>query len=281
MQYIKSLISILNHPNNSDKKIKTLFKLLFWKVNQIFFHVPAIVELTQNRKCICYTDSSNGGLVVYSKLFDYSEMTYLLKKLKPEDTFIDVGANIGVYTLLASSVITKGMIHAFEPYGQSKQRLLENLRLNDVTNVQVVEKIVSDKTGYEYLGIEKESEINHIIYSHDDKKIKISSITLDDYIFKNKINKVSILKIDVEGAEMKVLKGIEKNIQKGKIQRILLELNRNNQFFGTSNRDIIDWLKLRGYRISLFTEYGMQQIIKSNSIDNNQILNIIAVYKET
>ncbi|MFA5136543.1 MAG: FkbM family methyltransferase [Patescibacteria group bacterium] len=281
MQYIKSLISILNHPNNSDKKIKTLLRLLFWKVNQIFFHVPAIIELTQDRKCICYTDSSNGGLVVYSKLFDYSEMTYLLKKLKPEDTFIDVGANIGVYTLLASSVITKGMIHAFEPYGQSQKRLLENLRLNDIANVQVVEKIVSDKTGYEYLGIEKESEINHIIYSHDDKKIKISSITLDDYIFRNKINKISILKIDVEGAEMKVLKGGEESIRKGKIKKILLELNRNNQFFGTSNRAIIDWLKLRGYRISLFTEHGKQQIIKSNNIDNNQILNIIAVYRET
>src|SRR5262249_339561 len=69
--------------------------------------------------------------------FDYDEMHFLLRYLRPEDNFLDVGANVGVYTILASSVVTRGEIHAFEPSTQSQLRFQENIWISRLSNVHL------------------------------------------------------------------------------------------------------------------------------------------------
>lgn len=188
---------------------------------------------------------------------------------------------MGDYSLFASSVITKGHIYAFEPYKKSIDMLEENIRLNEIKNITVFNGVASDKNGYEYLSIEKESEVNHIVHEKNKQDgVKVPSITLDRYITENNIKQVAILKIDVEGSEMKVLIGAEKSIQDKKIIKILIELNKNNQFFGTTNQKIIAWLKKQQYSVYLFEEDKMKKLTNINEINNDQIVNVLAVRKD-
>ena len=277
-QLFKSLKLIFTHPFNRGRHIHTFLKLVWWKVNQIMFQFPVIYQITPNRKCICYPGSSYGGLFIYLGMPEYEGNMYVLNNLKPNDTFIDVGACIGDYSLFASSIITSGHIYAFEPFGKSVKMFEENIRLNNIKNITIYRGVASDKNGYEYLSIEEESEVNNIAHEKSaGNRVRIPSITLDRYITVNDINRVAILKIDVEGSEMKVLKGAEESIQKGKIKRILIELNKNNQFFGTSNQKIISWLKDHQYTIYLFKEDKIRKMNNLNEIGNDQIINVLAL----
>ncbi len=273
---IKSLLSILSHPLNKNDKWNTVLRVLWWKMNQLLFRLPAVVELVPGRKIICYPDSSSGGLIIYKRLFDYEEMMFLQKHLNSTSTFIDVGVNIGDYSLIASSIIRKNTIHSFEPFKSVLKRFQENIQLNSIRNIKTHEMVVSNTDGYEYFDSEPESEVNHIAYVNSAKSIKIQSITLDTFAKNNNISQIDILKIDVEGAEMKVLLGAKKLLAKGKIKIILLELNRNNQSFGSTNKEIASYLKKHKY--SLFTlDSGF--LCPLTGIHNNDIINIICMKK--
>src|SRR3989344_3811026 len=141
-RYLFFLQFILRHPFNKNKKLKTLLRIFWWKINQTFFKFPVVVELIPGLKCICYpVDSDYGTLVVYQKFPEYGEMNFLLDNLKDNDTFIDVGANIGVFSLLASSKIKKGKVFAFEPSPKILAQLYANIALNQKTDrILVAEK---------------------------------------------------------------------------------------------------------------------------------------------
>ncbi len=270
--WLCSLSDIVNHPLNRKSKIKTFLRLLWWKVNQLTFKLPTIVELVPGRKIICYPDSSSGGLIVYKRLFDYEEMQYLLKHLKKESTFIDIGANIGDYSLIASSIITKRTIHTFEPFHSVLARLKENIALNKINNITIHEEVVSDKDGYEYFDLESESEVNHITYTKTEASLKLKCIKLDTFAERNKLSMINFLKVDVEGAEMKALKGAERLLSEHKVKTILLELNKNNQVFGTTNLEIVRYLHTFGYKLYQIKE---GKLLPLKKVDNNSIINII------
>lgn len=270
--WVRPLFDIVNHPLNRKSKIKTLLRLLWWKANQLTFKLPAVVELVPGRKIICYPDSSSGGLIIYKRLFDYEEMTYLLEHLKKESVFIDIGANIGDYSLIASSIITKRTIHTFEPFQSVLMRLKENIALNNIANIAVHEEVVSDKDGYEYFDFESESEVNHITYTKTNASSRLKCIKLDTFAKREKLEFIDFLKIDVEGAEMKVLKGAKHLLKEQKIKTMLLELNKNNQVFGTNNLEIINYLRRFGYKIYQIKK-GKLTTLKN--VDNESIINVL------
>jgi len=274
--WMSSLLDILDHPLNRRSKLKTLFRIIWWKMNQLTFKLPALVNLTPTRKIICYPDSSSGGLIIYKKLFDYEEMQYLLSHLKKESVFIDIGANIGDYSLIASSIITKHTIHTFEPFASVLTRLKENIKLNNIENIEVHDYVVSDKDGYEQFAFESESEVNHISYAKTNKSLKMKCIKLDTFCKRKKLSKIDFLKIDVEGAEMKVLTGAMNLLRTHAVKIILMELNENNQAFGTSNNEIVSYLHGFGYKLYQLKDGRLYPLKK---VRNDGIINVIAKHK--
>lgn len=280
MKYINSLLIILKHPLNYNRIFCTLLRIFWWKINQLYIKIPAVVEMIDGVKCICYPNSSYGGLVVYTRLPEYHEMKFILSKLKKFDTFIDVGANIGVFSLLAVSKIENGKVYSFEPNEVAGTIFRENIRLNDFSKViNHDERIVSDKNGSEYFTLTKHSEVSHISYkksSVKDHNKRIKSIKLDSFCEKNKIKKVRILKIDVEGAEKKVLKGSESLIKDNLIDYILFESNIDSKEYGYESEETKDFLMKYGYDLYEFNKKG--KLIK-HKISNGERLveNLVAV----
>ena len=128
---------IWHHPSNRGRRFRVLARAVSWQLYKRTVGGYWDVRLAGSRVIRCHPDSTSASSVLYAGLFDYDVMHFLLRYLRPEDNFLDVGANIGVYTVLASSVVTAGELHAFEPSPLALERLEESVRLNRLTNVQV------------------------------------------------------------------------------------------------------------------------------------------------
>lgn len=277
IEYFNSFFRILNHPLNKDQKLKAAFRILWWKFNQLFLHIPSVITLSgSNIKCVCYPESSYSGMVVYNNLPEYPEMLFLGKVLKPQSVFLDVGANIGVFTLMAASKIKSGKIYSFEPVASVLSILHNNVRLNNLEDrVTIVEKVASDQTGYERFVSHEISEYSHISVDKSSKTVRIPSIRLDTFCKENKINFIDVVKIDVEGAELKVLKGMEDYLKFGKVGFLIVELNKRNILFEGGSNQVIDYLTNFGYRI--YKIKNDLKLKKLHKMDPNITLNVIAV----
>jgi FkbM family methyltransferase len=129
--------------------------------------------------------------------------------LRPDGVFIDVGASIGFFSLLAARIAgPRGLVIAFEPQPAAAESIRRNAVLNDLPTVTVVESAVSSEVGqllFEDVG----RATAHVVVGErpDDGTLQVASITLDTYLERNRIVP-DVVKIDVEGHEQAVLKGM-------------------------------------------------------------------------
>ena len=161
----------------------------------------------------------------------YGELdTEIVKnEIKSGDTVVDVGANIGYYTLIFAKLVgNTGKVIAFEPEPKNFKILKKNISINKLTNVILEQKIVSNKNEKTKLFLANSGIVGHHINptKNSTNFIEVDSVTLDDYFLTNNISKkINFLKIDVEGAEIKVLEGAKTILRNDKI-KIFTEFNR-------------------------------------------------------
>lgn len=279
-RYLKFLLSVLNHPTNRQHKKRTLIRIIWWKINRILFKLPCIVELVPGIKIICYpNDSLYSTLIFYLTLPEYGDMRLVLDILDEKDNFIDVGGNMGTFSLLAASRIKKGKIFSFEPSPKILPYLYENIALNKKDEViNVIQKAVSDRVGYVEFDISSNPDYNHIVYSRENKSVlRVGSVTLDKFISDNNLNHIKLVKIDVEGAELLVLKGLQESFQKRKIDALIIEASdwAIGQF-NTSVENMISLLNNFEFKSYIFDKD--YKLIEMSSGKNNG-WNIIAIHK--
>lgn len=176
-----------------------------------------------------------------SYLDDY--LPLLQKLIQPGDILVDVGAKIGFYSLAFCNMIGKtGHVYSFEPTPDSFNILKKNKSINQIDNLTIEQKAVSNIRGSRILEISKFSGLNRI-NDYASVGIKVESIKLDDY-FKD-IQKISLIKIDVEGHELEVLLGATKILNLFK-PKILFEYN-TKLFEKNNSRQILLFLQEMGY----------------------------------
>lgn len=138
------------------------------------------------------------------------EQTRLFEELlRPGHTVLDVGANVGYYTLLASVLVgDPGRVHAFEPEPRNAGFLRRHASLNRRGNVRVEQAAVSDREGTARFDFGSGSGTGHLA---DSGAIEVRTLSLDDYCAQHGLAPHAI-KIDVEGAEMSVLQGARETL---------------------------------------------------------------------
>lgn len=276
---LKSIISLFSSLDHKKSKTVLFFKLIIWRINKIFIKTSIIHTFFNELKIIVTPYSSYGALVFYLGLPDKQEMNYLLKQLNSSDIFIDVGANIGVYSILASYKIKKGKIYAFEPNVKILSDLKNNIQLNGIKNIEIISKIVSNHNKSELFESNDISEISSISKKSGKNIHQISSITIDSFLKNEKIKSVKLLKIDVEGAEGLIFEGAVKSLKSKIIKNIIFELNLNCTNFGHSPAKIISLLNSFNYDVYQFTNSGYLKIEKCSKIDFKKTMNLLATYK--
>ncbi|HSN66264.1 MAG TPA: hypothetical protein VLS94_06460, partial [Fusibacter sp.] len=125
--FLKQLQNIWGHPANKDSQFQAIGRSIKWWLNSRNSSTPIEVDFC-GYKLLLYSDSfQTRGIVYYTPFHDYDSMRFVQRYLRPGDNFIDIGANIGEYTLLACSIIgDSGSVSAFEPVPKTVDRLKEN-----------------------------------------------------------------------------------------------------------------------------------------------------------
>ncbi|GAF80138.1 unnamed protein product [marine sediment metagenome] len=178
-------------------------------------------------------------------------MTFMLSYLKRGDNFIDAGANVGMYTLLASSIVGKdGGVDAVEPCQKTLERLHENLQLNKIKQVRVHDAAVGEVDGI--VRFLSDRDVTNRIYvdiDGNEPTIEVRCVRLDTVI-QNRA--YSMGKMDLEGGEFLALKGCVNNLRIANPPVWLLEVTDKISDYGFTQDELADWLELHGYDMAIF-----------------------------
>ncbi len=190
---------------------------------------------------------------------DPNEFALLDKLLTPGMVFLDVGANEGFYTVFASRCVGKaGSVWAFEPSRREMECLTANVRLNGLANVRPFCVALADQdtdaelliAGDEHSG---HNTLGHFVYESGlTRRESVLLRRLDGLLQESSLERLDFLKIDVEGAEMRVLAGARDALRRFR-PFILLEMNDPSlKIQGSSRDDLIQFLESHDYRLYLF-----------------------------
>lgn len=195
------------HPGNHGHRLRSMARLLAWQLWQRVVRQPRCLTLPRDLRMKCYPHSAPAALVLYCGLPEWEHMHFVLDYLRPGDTFIDVGANVGTYSLLAAS--TRDVdVFAFEPSTIAFRRLQENVVLNGLEHrVRTAPVAVGGQPGLVTLSTGRDA-MNRVLASHEnDPGEAVPMVTIDSFLQHQDIHPVRLMKVDVEGFEENVLKG--------------------------------------------------------------------------
>jgi FkbM family methyltransferase len=198
-----------------------------------------------------YPDSTQPGRFVYfGGIPDYEEMTFMHRYLRPGDRFIDGGANEGMFSLLAGQLVgPSGEVHAFEAVPRYLERLHENVRRNELTQVIVHDEALGDRVG-DVSFVVRGTGSRILTETDEGVVIRVRMTTLDTVL---PTGDWAMGKLDVEGAETLVLSGAEELLRLNPPPVWMIEvLDRSLQRFGSSEAQLREWLGDHGYDAVLY-----------------------------
>ncbi len=279
--FIKAFRAVFTHPQNKDRLLSALTKVIFWKVNQLFFRLPVIVKFSPSTRIICYPDSSYSGLIFYCGFPEYEEIEFINRVFPLGGTMVDIGANLGDLACLVGSKSPTTKVYAFEPSPLALGRLKENIKINNLENrVIPLDLVASDIDGKVTFSQGSRSEIDHISHGvniDNDTLSTHDSIRIDSFASKVNLKKIDVLKIDVEGAEYLVLSGSTNIIRQGKIDLIITEINVNSSLYGHKDSDVFNLLKKSKYEIYTISSDLKLSKLKPNNLPVSAAYNIVAI----
>ena len=195
-----------------------------------------------------------------------SELNYLETILFPSKTFVDIGANLGIYTLVASRIVgPSGRVIAFEPSLQSFLTLKENVSLNGFKNVLAVRVALSDKTGEAFLYHGSDAGKNSLgsFPCREPKGEPVATQSLDEALHQLSVETVDVIKMDVEGAEELVLRGAKRTVASHR-PIVLFEINpESSRRLGFSPRGAWDLLAATDYEFFAIKHNGSLSSLKT------------------
>lgn len=184
---------------------------------------------------------------------DAGDLRFLWKTLQPGETFFDVGAYHGVYSVVAGKRVTNwGRVVAFEPSPRDRKRLQLHLRWNGIRSAQIepyAAGAAAMKTTF-YQVVSGDSTRNGLRPPATDDstaKIPVETISLDQYVAEKRVEQVDVMKLDVEGGELEVLRGATKMFERFRPTLICEVLDETTNVWGYKAREIVEYLSATGY----------------------------------
>jgi FkbM family methyltransferase len=245
---IQTCASIAGHPGNKGQALKSIFRYVKWQLSARLTGLTAVIPWIDDTKLFMSLGEAMVTHNYYTGLYEYDDMAFLLRYLNKTDTLVDIGANAGVFSILAAKV-KKATVVAYEPVPQTYERLLRNVQLNGLSNsVICVNKGLSGSSG-ELCFTTSSDATNHVC--NDQEKlsefVKVSVTTLDDEMESQSVVP-SVLKIDVEGYEHFVLDGASRILFNNSTNIILIELNNSGLRYGYSDQEIANKIASFGFK---------------------------------
>lgn len=226
-----------------------------------------------------YLNNDLSSQIFVAGCIDPNEFAFLDKFLRPGMTFVDVGANEGIYSIFAASCVGRGgVVWAFEPSARELERLQRNRESNDL-DFRIFPVGLSDTNGTAELLVAEDSHgglntLGGIAYAGvaEARRESIPLRRLDDVIAENAPARVDIIKIDVEGAELQVLRGAAESLRRYRPLLLFEVLLPALVKQGTSPEELMDYVRAQGYVLHQFDgQTGLPAIAQPAEYTENMI----------
>lgn len=235
---------ILEHPLNKGRKTKAFFRFINFHLGLKLNPYPIVYSFTEKSKLIVGKGMHGATVNYYYGLDEYGDMLFALHFLRKNDVFVDIGANIGSFTVLASAHAGSQTI-AFEPSPNTFQNLRRNIGVNLIhDNVTPYNVALGGQSG-KIKFTSSSDAVNHIAVESD-KNVMEVDIALLDNIMENHPDPI-LIKIDVEGYETEVLKGGTGTFSNPSVKAIIIELNGSGKRYGFDEDKIHEFLLSNGF----------------------------------
>lgn len=262
---------MFSHPLAKKHLFKTLFRFLYWQT-QSRLQPSKFIEKPFLSGVNFYARKGLTGITgnIYTGLHEFNEMAFLLHFLRSDDFFFDIGANAGSYTLLASGVC-KAKTIAVEASANTAIIAQNNISLNALqSKVTLINAAAGAKTGTLKFS-KNEDTTNHVLTPNEpqnDNAETVKVIKIDDVAI---INKPSLIKIDVEGFETEVLKGMGETLKQEPLKAIIIELNGSSAHYGFKDTDIDKLLLIHQFKPYQYNPFERDLVLLNSYGDNNTI----------
>ncbi len=196
---------------------------------------PVVMKWIDGLKLRIYPGNEVFRALFVRGIYDPNVVVAINALLPKDGVFIDVGANMGYCSLLADRIVGEdGKIFAIEPSERDFLRLLDNVSINKLRNINSYRLVISDKEGEALVSIapEERSALNTVATEFNYKGIekikteKVPSTTIDIFVDKEGLDKIDVIKMDIESSELSALKGAKNSIEKYR-PAIILGFNKN------------------------------------------------------
>lgn len=199
---------------------------------------------------------------------EWEEIDDILGELESDDVYWDIGAKVGRHTLLPAKVTTDGHVVAVEAHPPTASRLRENVSLNGCNNVTVIAKALGNETGSIEMGLEGD-EVNyelgvgrHTIKTDEgrhEKTVEIPITTGDDLA--ENVPDPDVIKIDVEGAELDVIRGLKQTLSRPQCRTVFCEVHKTR---GVDPQEVKEELSTLGFDLHVLEDRGPNLMTRSD-----------------
>lgn len=263
---------------NADKvrALRYRFKTNLW--NRFCPQIPLPTRLPLGGWWLARNDFLSDA--IFARIFDVPSVKFLERSVREGTTVIDIGAHLGFYTLLMSSAVgPSGRVLAFEPSPREFPHLSTHIRINRRSNVQVENVALADMRGkIEFFLTESPRTTGNSLRRPKVNclgSVDVPTLTLDDYISEKGVHEVDLIKLDTEGAELKILTGATGLLSRSRRPVILCEINDPVLvLYGWEHRgeNVIEFLEGRGFRWYDLSDDGHPiALVKSSSYSTDLV----------
>jgi FkbM family methyltransferase len=254
MGIINTLNFITKHPLNERRKLKAVRHWLSWQIGSRLVPGPVAVDFVNDTMLLVSPGMTGATGNVYTGLHEFQDMAFVLHLLRQGDTFVDVGANVGAYTVLAGVVNARCI--SIEPIKSAFDHLILNIRLNGIGNIVDARNIgISSHQGI--LKFTKGLDtVNHVAVGSEASGIALSEVEVDT--LDNVIAEVQpvLIKIDVEGFETEVVAGAERVLSKKSLLAVIMELNGSGQRYNYNEWELYKRMIDYGFTPCSYIPFG-------------------------
>jgi len=260
---------IVSHPFNQGAKILAISRFIKYQVATRLINAKFLVDWVDDSKFLVSAGETGLTGNLYCGFMEYEDMCFLLHFSSQTDTFYDVGANVGAYTILASGVNKMKSI-CFEPVPSTYDRLLDQIRVNRIDGlVEARNNGVGKNSGV----LEFTNNLNCMNRVNTDPSntnvSKVGVVALDDCF---EPNNPSIVKIDVEGYEKFVFEGGVKFFGNPNVIALIVELNGSGNKFGSDDCEIHKMITSFGFKPVAYNPFDRKiSLLDSFEVGGNAI----------
>lgn len=248
---------VWNHPLNAGNRTAALGRVARWQVASRLMAGPIALPFVDGTSLFVSRGMTGATGNWYCGLHEVQDMAFVLHLLRPGDGFLDAGANVGTYTILAAGA-AGARVTAVEPIPSTFAHLQRNIVLNGLEPlVHAVRCGLSNRAGRLRFTADLDT-VNHVVADHEKvPAVEVPVRTADDLLGGAC---PALIKIDVEGHEHPVLEGAARTLADARLLAVVMETNGSGSRYGIQDQDLFALMARHGFDACTYDPFARRMI---------------------